>query len=151
MHIRRGFTLIEVMIVIGIISILAAVALPSYRNYVLRGKIAEATSLLSTSRVKMEQWFQDNRTYCFPDATGCPACPPSGMPGPADGPKYFTYTGSCPDSTHYTITATGNPGQMDGFTYTIDQSNAKQTLSATQWSGVATPASCWVIKQDGSC
>lgn len=151
MHIRRGFTLIEVMIVVAIVAILAAVALPSYRNYVLRGKIAEATSLLSTTRVKMEQWYQDNRTYCFPDSTGCPTCPASGMPGAADGPKYFAYTGVCGAST-YTVTATGNAAQgMTGFIYTIDQSNAKQTVSATQWPNVAPGTNCWVIKQDGSC
>jgi type IV pilus assembly protein PilE len=143
---HRGFTLIEVMIVIGIISILAAVAIPSYRNYIMRGKIAEATSQLSAMRVKMEQWFQDNRSYCA--AGGCPACG-AATPSASDV-KYFSYTASCPDTTHYTITATGVDAQLANFRYTIDQSNAKQTLSAPAWNISAT-VNCWVTRQDGSC
>ena len=60
---QRGFTLIELMIVIAVIAILAAIALPSYNDYIRRGKIAEGTSGLADLRVKMEQWYQDNRTY----------------------------------------------------------------------------------------
>lgn len=57
-----GFTLIEVMIAVAVVAILAAPALPSYRDYVTRGNIPEATSRLLTKQVQMEQWFQDNRT-----------------------------------------------------------------------------------------
>mgnify|MGYP003527119509 CR=1 FL=1 len=51
------------MVTIVIISILAAIAIPSYRDYVVRGALPEAFSTLSAHRVKMEQFFQDNRTY----------------------------------------------------------------------------------------
>jgi type IV pilus assembly protein PilE len=59
---NTGFTLIEVMIVIAIIAILAGVAMPSYVDYLRRGRIPDATATLSTLQVKMEQWFQDNRS-----------------------------------------------------------------------------------------
>jgi type IV pilus assembly protein PilE len=149
MHKRRGFSLIEVLIVIGVISILAAVALPSYRNYVLRGKIAEATSQLSATRVKLEQWFQDNRTYCA--TAGCPACPASALPD-ANNAKYFGYTtGTVCSATGYTVQATGVDNQgMTGFAYTIDQANAKRTLTATTW-GITTPMNCWITRQNESC
>jgi len=59
----RGFTLIELMIVVAIAAILASVVLPMYRTYVQRGRIIDATSRLSDFRVRMEQYYMDNRTY----------------------------------------------------------------------------------------
>src|SRR4030095_7908104 len=58
-----GFTLIEVMIVVAIVAVLAAIALPNYSDYVKRSKIVEATSALSDLRVRYEQFYLDNRTY----------------------------------------------------------------------------------------
>ena len=58
-----SFNLIEVMIVVVIISILAAIAIQAYSDYVIRGKLTEATSNLGQLRIRAEQWFQDNRTY----------------------------------------------------------------------------------------
>ena len=55
--------MIEVMIVVAIVAILAAIALPNYADYVKRGKIIEATSALSDLRTRYEQFFLDNRTY----------------------------------------------------------------------------------------
>ena len=59
----KGFTLIEVMIVVAIVAVLAAIALPNYADYIKRGKIIEATSALSDLRTRYEQWYLDNRTY----------------------------------------------------------------------------------------
>ena len=49
----RGFTLIELMIVVGIIAILASIAIPSYSDYVRRSRITEAVSALSGMRVRI--------------------------------------------------------------------------------------------------
>ena len=70
----KGFTLIEVMIVVAIIAILATVALPAYTDYVRRGKIAEGTSALLAMKTKMEQYFADNRSYTTPGAPVLDAC-----------------------------------------------------------------------------
>src|ERR1700674_4881311 len=59
----KGFTLVELMIVVAIIAILASIAVPAYNGYILRGKFAEAAGALAATRVKMEQYYQDNRAY----------------------------------------------------------------------------------------
>ena len=71
-----GFTLIEVMIVVAIVAILAALAMPLYIDYIRRGRIPEATSNLSSQQVKMEQWFQDNQTY-YTSSTNTACAPPA--------------------------------------------------------------------------
>lgn len=142
-HRTRGFTLIEMMITVVIISILAAVALPAYNDYVKRGRISQATNNLAAMRVKIEQFYQDNRTYVDACAVGSVAELP-----PDDS---FTY--SCPvlTTTTFTVQAAGAAGgPMSGFTYTIDQSNAKSTTAVPSGWGTA-PIACWVIKKGGLC
>ena len=138
----RGFTLIELMIVVAIVAILAAVALPAYTDYVTRGKLTEATTNLAALRVRMEQFFQDNRTYaggpCTADATDA---------------KYFTYACAVgePTATTFKIVATGAAAQgMNGFALSIDHSNTKRTEAVP--SGWTLPATnCWVMRKGGSC
>lgn len=138
----HGFTLIEVMIVVGIVAILAAIALPNYSDSVRRGKIIEATSGLSDARQRAEQWFMDNRTY----VGGCAAAIA------AVQPTVRAFTLSCPAETisTYTIQADGNAANgMAGFQYTINDANVKSTpATPTGWGKSAT---CWTTRKDGSC
>lgn len=134
-----GFSLIEVMIVVVVIGILTMVAFPSYNDYIIRGKIAEATSALSDGRVKMEQFFQDNKTYVGG------TCPPA--------TESFTY--SCTDlsNTTYTITASGKAGSnVANFSFSIDQSNTRRTTSVRSgWTSATLPQNCWITKKGGAC
>lgn len=139
---NAGFTLIELMIVVVVIGILSAIALPAYKNYIVRGRIPEATSNLSSAQVRMEQWFQDNRSYRVGATTTCGVAMPTG--------SYFTLTCTAPTATTYTITATGT-GSMLGFTYTINESAAR-TSTITGVSGwTYSSTTCWVTNTGGRC
>src|SRR5271169_6843052 len=123
MKFQKGFSMIELMIVVAIIGILAKIAIPAYANYVMRGEIPDATSNLASKRTQMEQWYQDNRTYLSGGA-----CPTTVAPDTTSS-KYFTFACTVITATTYTIAATGI-GSMAGFTYTIDQGNNKRTTAA---------------------
>jgi len=59
---QQGFTLIELMIVVAIIGILAALAVPAYQDYTIRSKVAEAASLGSAARTAVDVYFSENGT-----------------------------------------------------------------------------------------
>ncbi|MGO8754771.1 MAG: type IV pilin protein [Gallionellaceae bacterium] len=143
MRLPKGFTLIELLTVLAIIGILTVIVVPSYQNYVYRGKVPDAASNLAAKRVQMEQWYQDNRTY-----VGAPACNTD-----TSSSQYFTF--SCPvapDALTYTIQAAGT-GSMAGFNYTIDQNNNKTSsiVSPAPSGWIGSNSSCWIIKQGGGC
>jgi type IV pilus assembly protein PilE len=149
---ERGFTLIEMLIVVAIVAILAKIAFPYYGYHVVRSHITEAVSTLSTYRVKLEQYYQDNGNY----GTGGLCGVTSAMAAP--GTVYFNYACTASSSTGgatddgYTITATGNAGQgMTGFVYTVDQlNNRSSAITASGWKN-PTPNNCWATRKDGTC
>lgn len=149
MRVLRGFTLIELMIAVVVVAVLAAIALPAYTDYVLRSKLTEAHTHLSDLRVKMEQRFQDARTY----AGG--SCAPTGAS--ATQIKYFDF--SCtdgPDGDSFRIQAAGKAGSdVAGIAFTINESNVRTTVvtggSTVANKGYASNGSCWVTRKGSSC
>lgn len=145
----QGFTLIEVMIVVAIVGVLAAIALPSYFQYIQRAKIIEATTGLSDLRQRMEQKFLDSRTYA--DATA-PKCSDLAS---ALSAKVRAFTLTCADvtATTYTGKADGIAGSgMDSFSYTINQADEKKTDAVDTGRGwSAGGGTCWVTRKDGTC
>lgn len=129
----RGFSLIEMMVVVAILGILAAIALPQYDEYVTRGRLVDSFSQLSAGRVRAEQFYQDNRTFV-------------GMPCP-DNTATITF-GCASTATTYTITATG-AAALSGFVFTIDQANNRATTGVK--TGWTTNAGCWVASKGGGC
>jgi type IV pilus assembly protein PilE len=138
--IQRGFTLIELMIVVAIIGILAAIAIPAYQDYVIRAQLVDGTNALSSMRARLEQHFQDNRSY----ATVTPFTTPCGTE--AAGKFAITCAST---ATTYTVTATGSANVAD-FTYTIDQAGLQKTThTKTGWGSY--PVNCWQMRKGGSC
>jgi type IV pilus assembly protein PilE len=147
----QGFTLVEVMIVVVIIAILSAIAIPGYADYVTRGRVIEATGGLGDARNKMEQFYQDNRAY----PTGCVIAPAA--PGPTQVQlqqlQYFALACAFPAANQFVVTATGiATGPMNGFAYTINEQNVKTsgpfagTGNSKGWNP-ATPNTCWVLRK----
>ena len=60
---RAGFSLIELMIVVAIVAVLAAIAIPSYTNYVVRGNMSEGLILLSNTAQALERCYSRTSTY----------------------------------------------------------------------------------------
>lgn len=139
-----GFTLIELMIAVAIIGIIAAVAYPQYTSYVQRSRLAEATGTLSVTRVRLEQFYQDNRNYGS-TATACGVAVPT-----AD---YFTYSctwGASNSSQSFVLTATGkSSANMAGYTFTVDNNNLQRTTAFPDATGL--PVNCWLRRKGDTC
>jgi len=139
----RGFTLIELLVAVTIVAILTAVAYPAYRNHVIRSQLVDATAALADTRVRMEQFYADNRNYASGELCGVNPLP-----------TLERFVLSCVLSNGnqaYKITATGNTGSpVAGFSYSIDQVNTRKTESWTSsWGAVpATGATRWLIKKE---
>jgi type IV pilus assembly protein PilE len=157
---QQGFTLIELMITIAIIAVLTAVALPSYTDYVTRSKLAEAYAHLSDLRVKMEQFYLDNRRYSTNAAGG--TCGIAGGSTPTtQGTKYFDFAcaSSNPNAAgdqEYVLTASGKDAEgLLGIAFTINTSNSKTTVvtgsTPMASKGYASAGTCWVRKKPSQC
>ena len=131
---NRGFTLIELMIVVLIVSIIGVIAYPNYRDYVVRAARSEAKGALISTAAKQEQYFINNKTYANSTAL-------LGLDNPfiTEGGKYQIQITSSSASA-FSLTAVPQGGQTDDtdcMNFTLDSNGTKGV------SGTAGAGTCW--------
>lgn len=128
-HRLSGFTLIELMIVVVVVAILAAIALPAYQDMIRKSRRADALSQLLNVQLQQEKWRANNPRYAATAAS-------VGMANTT----YYTFSLSNIGPNTYTITATarstGNQNQDSQF------NTSCASLSINQ-NNLKTPADCW--------
>ena len=131
----RGFTLIELMIVVALVSILAAVALPGYREHVRKSRRAEAQSYLLSVASRQQQFLVDTRSYSA-SLTDIGIAAPSSVSAAYDITLCADSASACaaPAQTFY-LKATPKSDQTSERcgTLTIDQNGTKTPTSGTCW------------------
>jgi type IV pilus assembly protein PilE len=137
MRAQRGFTLLELMVVVIIIGILVAVALPSYRQYIVRTHRTDAKSALLDLAGRQERYFYSNNAYAT-------SLSDLGSSNSAAG-EYYTLSIDTPagaSSTNYVLTATAQGTQQrdDALCQTLALNRAGQFSST---GSTTNDPKCW--------
>jgi type IV pilus assembly protein PilE len=114
-----GFTLVELMVVVVLLAMITAIALPSYSAYVKRSRVPAGLEALQAYATRMEQRFQDSGNYA------------SGADCALSLPSATNYSFACALSgggTGFTLTATGS-GVLAGYGYSIDHNGTRITVA----------------------
>jgi type IV pilus assembly protein PilE len=141
-HAVKGFTLIELMVVLAIVAIIAAIAIPSYAAQVRKSRRADATSTLGDAQLRQERWRAENPAFgSLADIR---------VPTTSAGGHYTismpALSGNCPNTSPAIAAAVGNsyilqaaatgPQSKDTACATMVLSNLCGTITKT-------PAACW--------
>ncbi|MCJ8161090.1 type IV pilin protein [Acinetobacter zhairhuonensis] len=125
-----GFTLIELMIVVAIIAIFAAIAIPSYSRYIVASHRTEAQAAMLTLAQFLESKY--NASFSYPAVADIPTA----LKSPANVTTYYTFSINVANSSQtYTITATPTNAQSDSLcgTLTLKEDGAKTPTTSGCW------------------
>lgn len=136
---QRGFTLIELMIVVVVIALLAAVALPNYTRYVQRGNRAQAMATLLQYANWMQQQYTINSSY-QPGGTALT------LPASINTSTKYTFTINASTPTTYTLwAAPANTSDICG-TFTLNNTGARGVQISGASGSATVIANCWAGK-----
>lgn len=126
---QRGFTLMELMIVVAIVAIIAAIGYPSYQDSVRKARRADARGAMEGFAQAMERHFTASNSYLGAAAGGANTGAPSIYPteAPLDGnTKYYNLTINAATATTFTIRATPKNAQAGDGMLELDNTGAKR-------------------------
>ena len=115
---NSGFTLIELVIVVAMIAILAAIALPSFADQMRKSRRSEAVSAMQDAQLRLERWRVDHANYSG-----------SGTTFPASSYYQFAITADAGTPNNYAITATPQGDQAKDMCGTMTITNTGGTIS----------------------
>lgn len=135
-RLSKGFTLIEMMIVVAIIGILAAIAYPSYDEYVKRGNRTEGQAFLNDVATRQERYFSQNNAY----VTAIADITKLGLSSPARSTttKYTLAVAKVAEDGGYTLTATNQFNDAKCLTLTLNAIGEKGSTGSR-----STNNDCW--------
>ena len=136
----RGFTLLEVMIVVVMIALLGAVALPSYQATVRKGRRAEARAALVTAAQLMERYATEHAASGYSTATISSVTGPTVVTKPTTDNGYYQLSLTNLAATTFTLRATPQGAQASDScaTFTLDERGVRDVSGTT-----LTAADCW--------
>jgi type IV pilus assembly protein PilE len=131
----RGFTLIELMIVVAIVAILAAIAYPGYQSYISKARRADAKEALLRVQIEQEKWRTNNSSYTGTVGSGGLGLSTTS----ADGYYTIAITTGSASATGYTTTAAA----VSGTSQASDTGCTTLTLAVAAGGETRTPSGCW--------
>ena len=139
---QRGMTLIELMIVVVIVAVLASIALPSYRSYVLRTHRVEAKTALLNLAAAQEKFYLETNTYAANAVLA--TAPPAGLglQATTENGWYTVVIANGANAANFSATATAAGAQVNDTDCATFSITALGVKTATKQGGAASTA-CW--------